>query len=206
MAEGGPKINLKTEPEIEPKINPVIKIDLWPGNQPLRIILGAGDQSWPGWIATDRETLDLLRPDQWVSVFKKRQADAFLSEHAWEHLTEDQAREAATLCFHWLKPGGYLRCAVPDGNFPDPEYRQKAKVGGPAGHKVLYNHRRLSDLFEREGFWVDLLEYCDGRGRFHYHQWDIDDGPVYRSLRMDHRNQEGRINNVSLILDAHKPK
>ncbi len=189
------------------------KIGHWPDNQPLRIILGAGDQTWPGWIATDRETLDLLRPDQWASVFKERRADAFLCEHVWEHLTEDQGRAAAALCYRWLQPGGYLRCAVPDGNFPDPEYRKKARVGGPgpadhpaADHKVLYDHQRLTDLFEGEGFLVDLLEYCDERGRFHFHQWAIEDGPVYRSLLLDHRNQEGRITNVSLILDAHKPK
>jgi hypothetical protein len=35
------------------------------------------------------------------------------------------------------------------------------------------------------------LEYCGESGRFHYNHWDISDGPVYRSLRFDHRNREG---------------
>lgn len=192
--------------------DPGIEIDHWPPDRPLRVILGAGEQTWPGWIATNRETLDLLRPEQWSSLFARRPADAFLCEHVWEHLTEAQGTAAAALCFRWLAPGGYLRCAVPDGNFPDPAYQRIARVGGPgpsdhpaAGHKVLYDHHRFSDLFERVGFRVDLLEYCDDRGRFHYHQWSFEDGPIYRSLLLDHRNREGRINTVSLILDATKP-
>ena len=183
-----------------------------PPDRPLRVIIGAGGQSWPGWIATDKTSLDLLRPELWSSFFGERRAEAFLCEHVWEHLTEDEGRAAAELCYSWLKPGGYLRCAVPDGNFPDPDYQRHARVGGPgpddhpaADHKVLYDYHRFSELFEHAGFQVDLLEYCDERGRFHYHQWSIEDGPVYRSLLLDHRNREGKINNVSLIVDAYKP-
>ena len=51
---------------------------------------------------------------------------------------------------------------------------------------------------------MDLLEYCDEKGRFHYHQWSSEDGPVYRSLLTDHRNKNGRIAFVSLIIDAIK--
>jgi predicted SAM-dependent methyltransferase len=190
----------------------MIDISSIPSDQPLRVILGGGGQSWPGWIATDKDTLDLLRPNQWAPFFRSRLADAFLCEHVWEHLTESQGQAAATLCFRWLKPGGYLRCAVPDGNFRDKAYQQNAQVGGPgppdhpaAGHKVVYDYRRFTTLFQRAGFQVDLLEYCDEQGRFHYHQWSPDDGPIYRSLLLDHRNQGGKINNVSLIVDAQKP-
>ena len=176
----------------------------FPEKGPLRIILGAGKQSWTGWIATNRETLDLLNPDQWEIALKGRQVDAFLCEHVWEHLTEDESKAAADLCFRWLKPGGYLRCAVPDGNFPDPDYQLNARVGGLADHKVLYDYRGFCTLFEQAGFVVDLLEYCDEQGRFHFNEWSIENGPVYRSLRLDHRNREDRIQNVSLIIDAHK--
>ena len=57
----------------------------------------------------------------------------------------------------------------------------------------------------KAGFEVDLLEYCDEEGRFHYNQWDAMGGPIYRSLLMDHRNRDGRIGFVSLIVDARKP-
>lgn len=183
-----------------------------PSHEPVRIIIGAGEQRWPGWIPTHREELDLMKPEDWEHSFKDRPADAFLCEHVLEHLTEADARFAIQTCYRWLKPGGYMRCAVPDGNFPDPDYQRLARVGGPgpkdhpaADHKIVYDYVLLSDIFEQAGFIVDLLEYCDERGRFHYNQWFPDDGPVYRSLRSDHRNQGAEIKNVSLIIDAIKP-
>lgn len=190
----------------------MINISQYCPYQLLRITIGAGDQQYPGWIATQKEQLDLRKPGDWQASFQMRPADAFLCEHVWEHLTKDEGSAAAALCFRWLKPGGYLRCAVPDANFPDPDYQKLARVGGPgpndhpaAGHRVCYDYRLFSTLFIDAGFDVDLLEYCDENGRFHYHQWSADDGPVYRSLLMDHRNIGGVIRSVSLILDAKKP-
>ena len=181
-------------------------------SQPLRIIIGAGEQRWQGWIATQRDELDLLRPKEWEVSFHSRPADAFLCEHVWEHLTEAEGRAAASLCFKYLKPGGYLRCAVPDANFPDPEYQKRVQVGGPgpkdhpaADHKIVYNYRLFVDVFASAGFEVDLLEYCDEQGRFHYNQWSLNEGPIYRSLLLDRRNREGKLGYVSLILDARKP-
>ena len=179
---------------------------------PLRIIIGAGEQRWPGWIPTQRDELDLLRPSDWEMSFSSRLVDAFLCEHIWEHLTETEGRSAANLCFKYLKPGGFLRCAVPDANFPDPEYQSLVKIGGPgpknhpaAGHKIVYNYQLFMDVFTSAGFKVDLLEYCDEQGRFHYNQWSFNNGPIYRSLLMDHRNQGGKIGSVSLVIDAIKP-
>jgi predicted SAM-dependent methyltransferase len=191
---------------------PMIDISRIPVTEPVRIIIGAGEQRWPGWIATHRETLDLLQPEDWAASFGQRLVDAFLCEHVWEHLTETEGRAAARLCYRWLKPGGYLRCAVPDANFPDAAYQRIARIGGPgpkdhpaADHKIVYDYRCFSDVFVQAGFAVDLLEYCDEQGRFHYHQWSPDQGPIYRSLRLDHRNKEAEIRSVSLIIDARKP-
>ena len=179
----------------------------------LRVILGAGAQRWDGWTATQQEDLDLLNPGSWAAWFGERRADALLCEHVWEHLTEVQGRAAARLCFEFLKPGGLLRVAVPDANFPDAGYQRTVQIGGPgdphhpaADHRIVYDHLRLTDVFERAGFHVELLEYCDGEGRFHFREWDVNSGPIYRSLRLDHRNQEGRLGFVSLILDARKPE
>jgi predicted SAM-dependent methyltransferase len=190
----------------------VIDFHDYPADQPLQIILGAGEQRYPGWIVTQREDLDLLRPELWRERFGERRAAAFLCEHVWEHLTEDEGRAAARLCFDYLQPGGYLRCAVPDGFFPNAEYQKTVQVGGPgpadhpaADHKIVYSYPLFEDIFVAAGFEVDLLEYCDRRGRFHYNQWDISQGKIYRSLRFDHRNQDGELNSVSLILDAFKP-
>ncbi len=191
----------------------MIDLSRLPGDQPLRIILGAGSQTYDGWIATQKELLDLLRRDEWVASFGARRADAFLCEHVWEHLTEAEGRAAASLCYEFLMPGGYLRCAVPDANLPDEVYQRAVQVGGPgprdhaaADHREVYDYRRFADLFAGAGFEVDLLEYCDDHGRFHYNEWSPEEGLIYRSLLSDHRNREGRLGFVSLILDARKPR
>lgn len=180
-----------------------------PAHLPLKIIIGAGQQTYPGWIPTQKEELNLLDRTDWVHSFGTRRIDALLCEHVWEHLTEAEGRLAAKLCYEFLKPGGYLRCAVPDRNFPDAAYQQMAQVGGPgpkdhpaADHKIVYDYHLFRDVFEGAGFFVDLLEYCDEQGRFHFNYWDPADGVIYRSLRSDHRNQAGKLGCVSLIIDA----
>lgn len=179
--------------------------------EPVRIIIGAGGQRWPGWIPTDKEELDLLTPEDWERSFRSRPADALLCEYVWNHLSEAEGRRAAKLCYQYLRSGGYLRCAVPDGYFQNGYHRQKAEgsdfkrgEGPSAEHKVVYNYKLLSDVFIQAGFVVELLEYCDERGRLHYNQWSADDGPIYRSLLLDWRNQKGKIVNASLIIDAKK--
>jgi predicted SAM-dependent methyltransferase len=191
----------------------MIDITSIPVETPLKIIIGAGTQSYPGWIATHQEQLDLLRREDWAASFGERRIDALLAEHVWEHLTEAEGRQAAAICFEFLKPGGTLRCAVPDANFPDAAYQRMAQVGGPgpldhpaADHKIVYDYVLFADVFRSAGFDVELLEYCDENGRFHYHQWSPADGPIYRSLLSDHRNKDGQIGFVSLIIDARKPE
>jgi predicted SAM-dependent methyltransferase len=132
----------------------------------LRVIIGAGEQRWDGWIATHREQLDLCDRATWAAWFGERLADGLLCEHVFEHLTEAEGRTAAALCFAFLKPGGFLRLAVPDAFYPDPDYQNTVKPGGPgpsdhpaADHKIVYDHRSLSDVLASAGFTVDLLEY-----------------------------------------------
>jgi predicted SAM-dependent methyltransferase len=185
----------------------MLNLDHIPTNEPLKIIIGAGEQSYPGWIATHKEQLDLLDRDGWIATFRDRRVDAFLCEHVWEHLTETQARQAAKLCYDFLKPGGYLRCAVPDANYLDEEYQRGARGDVPPDHsafdhKIVYNYKLFVDIFQSVGFEVDLLEYCDENGRFHYNDYDQSKGIIYRSLRVDHRNKEGDLGFVSLIVDA----
>ena len=51
---------------------------------------------------------------------------------------------------------------------------------------------------------IDLLEYFDEKGEFHYKEWSPHDGMIYRSKRFDERNQNDLFNYTSLILDAKK--
>ena len=184
---------------------------------PLRVIIGAGEQRWEGWQPTQQADLDLTDPASFERFFGGRRADAFLCEHVWEHLSVAQGQAAARLCFAHLKPGGLLRVAVPDANFPDPEYQRTVQVGGPgpadhpaAGHQVVYDHGRFAELFRLAGFGVTPLEYFDEAGRFHQRDWNPADGPIYRSALLDHRNarfwaEKGPLGFSSIILDVRKP-
>jgi len=175
-------------------------------NDQARIVVGAGDTSYPGWIPTDRDVLNLSDSEDWAICIGGRRLDAILAEHVWEHLDVLSAQLAAGNCFRYLKRGGYLRVAVPDGNHPSNEYIARVRPGGVGpgcdDHKVLYTHDRLSEVFRSVGFRTKLLEYFDDQGSFHFADWDPSDGPVIRSRRFDERNVGGGLSYTSIILDA----
>jgi predicted SAM-dependent methyltransferase len=182
-------------------------------NEELKVVIGAGVyNNNPEWIQTQESELNLLKRDQWVNRFSPNTISAILSEHVWEHLNFHEGVKAAKNCFEFLKPGGYVRCAVPDGHFPNEEYQEGVQIGGPgpadhpaASHKIVHNYETLSSMFENAGFKVNLLEYCDENGEFHYNEWDEKKGFIFRSRRFDHRNNDGKLGFVSLIVDAVKP-
>lgn len=180
----------------------------------LRVVIGAGDyDNNPGWIKTQETELNLLQESDQSNKFSRGSLSAILAEHVWEHLTYEKGKAAARLCFDFLKPGGYIRCAVPDGFFPNKDYQAAVQIGGPgpddhpaSSHKIVHNYRTISRMFEEVGFKVDLLEYCDQNGEFYYNDWDEKQGYIYRSKRFDHRNEKGSLGFVSVIVDAVKPK
>jgi predicted SAM-dependent methyltransferase len=178
-------------------------------SSPLRIVVGAGGRFDPGWIPTDVDILDILDERHWRRVFRENSIDAMLAEHVWEHLTPEQGLLGARHCHMFLRPGGYLRVAVPDGFHPDSQYIECVRPGGTGAgaddHKVLYNHVSFRQLFESAGFWVELLEFFDAQGQFHAVDWDPSQGKIDRSRRFDERNSGGRLAYTSLILDARKP-
>jgi predicted SAM-dependent methyltransferase len=135
-----------------------------------------------------------------------------LAEHVWEHMTEEDGINAAKNCYDFLKCGGYLGCAVPDINFRNNAYQQMVQVGGPGpidhpaySHKIVYDYKSLKHVFEKVGFDVELLEYCDEDGKFHYKYWNESDGKIGRSFRFDTRNSIEKLGMVSIIIDAKKP-
>jgi len=179
---------------------------------PLKVILGAGNTRIDGWIATQESELNLLFRNDWEKMFRFESVDAFLAEHVWEHLTYDEGIIAAKNCYQFLKPGGYLRCAVPDKNFRNEWYQNMVQIGGPgsadhpaATHKIIYDRITFKRVFESVGFEVALLEYCDENGSFHYTYWNETDGKIGRSFRFDTRNSIEKLGMVSLIIDAKKP-
>ena len=83
----------------------------------MRIIVGAGKVKYDGWVSTQKSEFNLLSIEQWENITKDNEIEAILAEHVWEHLTYEEGLKAAENCYKFLKPGGYIRCAVPDKNF-----------------------------------------------------------------------------------------
>jgi predicted SAM-dependent methyltransferase len=178
-------------------------------HRPLRIVLGSVGVAAPGWILTDIDQLNVLVDQDWRRYFSPSSLDVILAEQVWEHLSEADGVEAARLCFRYLRPGGYLRIAVPDGLHPDPGYIEAVRPGdggpGAEDHKVLYSCDTLRDALAKAGFDPHPLEYFDEDGRFHAVSWDPSRGMVHRSARFDDRNRDGELRYTSIIIDAIKP-
>lgn len=178
----------------------------------MKIIIGAGQTKCEGWLETQENELNMLSISDWQRLFSPASIDAILAEHVWEHLTYEEGIQAAQNCYTYLKPGGYIRCAVPDRNFRNEWYQNMVQVGGPgpidhpaATHKIVYDYETLIYVFQSAGFAISLLEYCDEKGDFHYTYWNEADGKIGRSFRFDTRNSLDHLGMVSLILDAKKP-
>ncbi|MEK4439099.1 class I SAM-dependent methyltransferase [Paenibacillus sp. FSL K6-2862] len=178
----------------------------------MRVIIGAGQSRYDGWLSTQEDDLDFLTLESWNQLTKPDSIDALLAEHVWEHLTYNEGAVAAKHCYQYLKPGGYIRCAVPDKNFRNDWYQQMVQVGGPgpadqpaASHKVVYDAKTFVSVFEGAGFEVTLLEYCKENGDFQYTYWNEMDGMIGRSLRFDTRNSTNKLGMLSIIIDAKKP-
>lgn len=179
----------------------------------MRIVIGAGRTSFEGWISTQEDELDLLNRADFERLFAEEKPAAFLAEHVWEHMTFEDGIIAAQNCYDYLADGGYLRAAVPDRNFRNEWYQNMVKPGGTGDpnhpaytHKIVYDYHEFAEVFARAGFEVELLEYCDESGAFHYKYWNESDGRIGRSFRYDTRNLEEKLGMVSIILDAKKPK
>ena len=178
--------------------------------RPLKIVLGSSGVDVRDWLLTDMDQLDITVEADWDRYFRPDSIEAILAEHVWEHLTPDQAIAAARHCFAYLRPGGRLRVAVPDGLHPDPEYVDAVKpMGSAAGsddHKVLYTCDALNRLLQAAGFHTRPLEYFDAEGKFVSVDWDASDGMIRRSARFDSRNHDGSLRYTSIIIDAFKPQ
>jgi predicted SAM-dependent methyltransferase len=133
---------------------------------PLKVVLGAGETRFDGWFNTDTDILNITAPADWIALFAPGSIDRLLAEHVFEHLSESQTCAALMECQRYLKPGGRLRIAVPDGYRPDPVYL--AEVRPPAdGHQVLFTIDSLMSLLESQGFRATPLEFFDQAGQFH---------------------------------------
>jgi predicted SAM-dependent methyltransferase len=173
---------------------------------PLSVLIGGGQTSYEGWIFTDRDFLDITNPRDWSNLFEPNSIDRLLCEHVLEHLSVPECMTALAECYRYLKPGGLMRVAVPDGYRRDPAYVAEASPPND-GHKVFYNVDTLPPLLVSAGFSVTPLEYFDESEQFHARSWDESDGLVTRSVRFDRQKDflRGDLYYTSLIVDARKP-
>ena len=173
------------------------------------LVVGANHKFQEGWIGLERYTLDVTVAEDWARIFEPNSLDTVLAEHVWEHLPPEQAQAATALCFRYLRPGGRLRLAVPDGHFPDSEYIEFVRPGGNGpgawDHHELYTRTSLGRLMEGAGFGIEPLEHFDEQGQFHAVDWSADDGYIRRSTRFYRDFQFGEHFYTSLILDGIKP-
>jgi len=181
------------------------KIKSSPGK--LQIIIGAHNTDYENWLPTNIHSLNLLETSSFDHLFGNKKASRFLAEHVFEHISYSDALIALKNCYNYLEKGGAVRIAVPDGFHPNPEYINMVKPGGfgegAHDHKLLYDYKKLSKVFQEAGFKVNLLEYYDEEGTFHYNDWDSKDGHVIRSKRYDKRFNEP-LGYSSLIVDGIK--
>lgn len=176
-----------------------------------KISIGAGGVDYGNdWYATDIVWHDITRDSNWKRMLFFLKLDNIMAEHVWEHLTDEHTISANANCFKYLKNGGTLRLAVPDGFNPNSDYINYVKPGGyGAGaddHKILYTYKIMKQRLEKAGFIVELLEYWDENGQFHFKEWTDENGRISRSKRYDERNVNGQLNYTSLIVDAKKPE
>jgi len=173
---------------------------------PLKVVIGGGQTSYEGWIFTDRDFLDITKPHDWSNLFDPDSIERLLCEHVLEHLSEQECASTLAECYRYLKPGGLMRIAVPDGYRRDPAYVAEASPPND-GHKVFFNIDTLPPLLASVGFSVLPLEYFDQNEQFHARSWDESEGLIMRSVRFDRQQdfRRGELYYTSLIVDARKP-
>lgn len=169
-------------------------------------MLGAGRATQEGFLTTDKDTLNMLDRSSFKRHCKAGEVEIFLAEHVFEHLTYEDGIIAAANCRKFLKRGGRLRIAVPDGFHKSERYINRVKPGGYGmkswDHKILFTHLTLSKLLRKAGFLaVELLEWWDESHKFHHKDWDPALGIIHRSLNFRSNNPEWYS---SLIVDAIK--
>lgn len=172
------------------------------------IVIGSGHTYLPGWISTEVSFLDITRQENWARYFNPGTVDRVLSEHVFEHIDLLALQDGLKNIYQYLKVGGRIRIAVPDGFNPSPEYIEHVKIGGVGpgadDHKNLFNYVTLSSLLQNAGFDVELLEYHDESGQFIKNDWIVNDGFISRSLQYGTPNKSFDSSHLSLIIDGVK--
>lgn len=177
------------------------------GSGAIKLNIGSGPVSYPGWINLDLPYFDLTQASSWKKVLGGFRFDSGLIEHVLEHLTVPQVSEGLSLARKYITPNGNLRIAVPDKNHPDPDYIAFLEPGGTGpgadDHKTFWNISSFTEVARNAGFDVEPIEYYTGDGKLITHPLEDDKGPIIRTARKPRPDE--LENYSSLILDL-KPQ
>lgn len=176
--------------------------------RPLKIVLG-GAAPEPDWLGSDIGFFDATDPAAWADlVGGEGRVDRLLAEHVFEHIPPEKVPAVLRNAYRYLRPGGTIRIAVPDGHNPDPDYLRNVRPGGigPGAddHKQLFTLESLSAALEEAGFEVEPGEWFDAEGRFHEEDWPADRGHVHRSRRHGTPDKSFPFSHLSLLVDGVK--
>jgi predicted SAM-dependent methyltransferase len=152
----------------------------------IKIILGAANTGFKGWISTDQDVLDITKEKDWKKLLGKHKIDNMLAEHVFEHLTPEQAKAAFSNVNKYLKKGGIFRFAVPDGYHPSSYLRSLIGVNGleqgADDHKIYFNIDNIKDFIQGLDFKICPVEFFDSEGYFHKKNFNLENGFVKRCL------------------------
>lgn len=171
----------------------------------IKIVVGAGGTSFPGWLQTDIWHLNLTKEEDFRRIFGSRKIDNILAEHVLEHLTEYDILAMLRNIKKYASENFRMRVAVPDGFHGDENYIEAVRPGGSGegsdDHKNLFTYLTLQELFAREGFKAHPVEYWDEQRVFHRGYKEDAHGYISRSFINDERNADGKPHYTSLIMD-----
>ena len=167
---------------------------------PIRLIVGAGGTTQDGWVSLQQNDLDIRDARSWESKVMPGSVDAVLSEHVFEHLDLNEATATA-----WNPSPNYLNWVAP--NSSGERFLKMFRQPDEPDHKWLWNYQTLVAFLMSRGFRVVLLEYFDGKGRFHKESWNPENGNIRRCAGSGWSNFLSVVVNApytSLIVDAIK--
>lgn len=178
------------------------------GGEPLRIVLG-GAAPEVGWLGSDIGFFDATDPAAWADlVGGEGRVERLLAEHVFEHIPPELVPAVLANAYRYLKPGGTIRIAVPDGHNPNPDYIRHVEPGGigPGAddHKQLFTVESLSAALAAAGFRVEPREWFDTDGQFHKEPWIAERGHIHRCRRFGTPDKSFPSSHLSLLVDGIK--
>lgn len=137
-----------------------------------KLNLGGGLQKIPGFTNLDRKTGQEAYP---LASYSDGSVDEIRASHLLEHFSHREAPQVLAEWIRALKPGGYLKIAVPDFDwirqhaddpkFPIEGYLMGGQVDESDYHKSLWTERKLRSLMQSLGLveiarWQSEISDC----------------------------------------------